>query len=391
MKICHVITRMIIGGAQENTLLTCRGHVEHGHETMLLTGPTTGPEGKLLQANPIPGLRVVENPHLCRELNPWHDTLALRSLRRWFRANRFDVVHTHSSKAGIVGRIAARQAGVPFVAHTVHGQAFHAYETWWKNQLYIRAERLAARYCDRIYAVAGAMVEQCVAARIAPADMYQVVYSGMELEPFLTSRRDPELRRRLGIPDGAVVIGKIARLFELKGHDTLVAAAAAVVRECPEACFLLVGDGLLRGQLEAEIRARGLENHFVFAGLVPPTEIPALVGQMDILAHLSLREGLPRSVVQGLAAGIPAVAHPLDGTPEVVRDGVTGFLCPPGDSAAVAAALARLVRDPGLRRRLGAAGRERVRNDFDWRRMVDVLEADYRAHLTNSADGRILT
>ena len=387
MRIAHVITRMIIGGAQENTLLTVRGHLEHGHDAVLITGPTDGPEGKLLQTRPVPGLQVVEIPRLCRALHPLHDLRAYRHLVRVFRAGRFEVVHTHSSKAGILGRFAARRAGVPLVVHTVHGQAFHPYQGGLANRIYIAAEQLAARRCDRIYAVAQAMIDQCVAAGVAPAAKYQVVYSGMELEPFLNGTRDPDLRRRLGIPTGALVIGKIARLFELKGHDTLIAAASKIVKACPEVRFLLVGDGLLRPALEAEIRRRGLESFFIFTGLVPPADIPMYVHQMDILAHFSLREGLPRSVVQGLAAGLPAVAHPLDGTPEVVADGKTGILCSPQDPAAVAAALIRLLHDPGLRARLGNAGRERVRHDFDWRRMVEVLETDYARHLTNTPHG----
>ncbi|MFA4945406.1 MAG: glycosyltransferase family 4 protein [Lentisphaeria bacterium] len=381
MRIAHVITRMIVGGAQENTLLTLRGHLEHGHEAVLVTGPTEGPEGKLLQEQPLPGLEVVVIPDLCRELAPLRDLRAYCGLRNLFARRQFAVVHTHSSKAGILGRLAARRAGVPVVVHTVHGQAFHPYQGRLANALYIAAEKFAARRCDRIYAVAQAMVEQCVAAGIAPRDRYQVVYSGMELEPFLAARPDPGLRRELRIPPEAVVVGKIARLFELKGHDLLIEAAPAVVQACPETVFLLVGDGLWRDRLEAKIRGLGLTAHFRFTGLVPPAAIPRYVGQMDILAHLSLREGLPRSVVQALAAGLPAVAHPLDGTPEVVAEGATGFLVPPGDPAAVAAALVRLIRDPALRQRLGAAGQARVRHDFDWRTMVATLEASYAALL----------
>lgn len=377
MKICHVITRMIVGGAQENTLLSVRGHLANGHDAVLVTGPTTGPEGKLLQEQPLPEGRVVELPHLCRAVHPLNDRRAYCELRNYFMTNKFDVVHTHSSKAGILGRAAARAAGVPLVVHTVHGQAFHPYQNALVNRAYIWAERWAARRCDRIYAVAQAMIDQCVAAGIAPREKYQVVYSGMDLEPYLAARRDPELRRALGIPEHAPVVGKIARLFELKGHEYLIEAASGVVREFPEVRFLLVGDGLLRGELEVEIARRGLEKNFVFTGLVPPSHIPQYVAQMDVLAHLSLREGLPRTVVQALAGGIPAVAFPLDGTPEVVFDGETGLLCPAKDAKAVEAALLRLLRSPQAAAAMGARGRELVRERFDWRRMVAVLEGEY--------------
>ena len=377
LRICHVITRMIVGGAQENTLLTVRGLIEKGHDTVLLTGPTSGPEGELLAAERVPGLQLVEEPLLTRALRPWTDMSAYRSLTRYFKAGRFDVVHTHSSKAGVLGRLAARRAGVPLVIHTVHGQAFHPYEAWWRNQLYIVAERVAARSSDRIFAVAQAMIDQCVAARVAPRDKYRVVYSGMEIEHFLAAEPDEALREQLRIPRDALVVGKIARLFELKGHEYLIAAAPAIVSEIPNVRFLLVGDGILRETLGKEIAARGLEEHFIFTGLVPPAEVPRYTALMDVLVHLSLREGLPRTVVQALASGVPAIGFDLDGTPEVVRNGETGFVCPPKNVDAVRDALLRCLRDPELRRTLGQNGREFVRERFSWRRMADTIEAEY--------------
>ncbi|MDX9981002.1 MAG: glycosyltransferase family 4 protein [Lentisphaeria bacterium] len=382
MRICHIITRMIVGGAQENTLLTCRDHLEKGHQVVLVTGPTAGPEGKLLQKQPLPGLEIVEIPDLVRELAPLADWRACRDLRKLFRERRFDVVHTHSSKAGIVGRIAAWKERVPVVVHTVHGQAFHPYQAAWRNQLYILAERYAARRCHRIYAVAQAMIDQCVAARVAPPEKYQVVYSGMDMAAFANARPEPALRAALGLPEDALVVGKVARLFELKGHEYLVQAAPAIVARFPQVRFLLVGDGNLRGELEAEIARLGLAEHFVFAGLVPPADVCRYTALMDVLVHLSLREGLPRTVVQGLASGVPAVGFPLDGTPEVILEGRTGLLCPTGDAAAVAAAVNALLGNPERRRAMGAAGRELVLERFSWQRMGDVLEAEYRRLLT---------
>lgn len=388
MRICHLITRMIVGGAQENTLLSVRGLLERGHEVVLATGPSPGPEGKLLDTQAVPGLRPVEIRDLERELSPLRDWRACRRLERFFREGCFDVVHTHSSKAGILGRLAARRAGVPLVVHTVHGQAFHPYERWWRNRLFIHAERFAARRSDRIFAVCQAMVDQCVAARVAPASLYRVIYSGMELEPFLAARRDAELRTQLGIPVAAPVVGMIARLFPLKGHDRLLAAAPRIVAAVPQVRFLLVGDGILRAQLEREIERLGLRHAFVFAGLVPPAAIPLYTAQMDVLAHLSLREGLPRAVVQALASAVPAVAFPLDGTPEVIRDGETGRLCPVADAAAVADAVVGLLCDPQARQAMGDRGRERVRTRFDWRTMVTQLEEEYVAGLQRAAARR---
>jgi len=388
LRICHVITRMIVGGAQENTLLTVRGLMDLGHDVVLLTGPTRGPEGKLLEKSSVPGLRTVAEPQLVRELAPVRDLLAYRALRRYFRRHRFDVVHTHSSKAGVLGRIAASRAGCPAIFHTVHGQAFHPYERGWRNWLYRQAEHVAAKRCDHIFAVAQAMIDQCVSAKIAPAAKYSVAYSGMELSAYDDPAPDQELRSALGIPPDALVVGKIARLFELKGHEYLLAAAPAIVNEFPDVRFLLVGDGMLRAALAAEVAARGLTKHFVFAGLVPPDHIPRYLSLMHVLVHLSLREGLPRTVVQALASRKPAVAFALDGTPEVLKDGQTGFICPPQNTAAVEDAVRRLLRNPELRREMGARGHAFVKTRFDWRQMVAQLEAKYRQVLADKQEVR---
>lgn len=379
MKICHVITRMIVGGAQENTLYTIRGHLEKAHQVTLVTGPSAGPEGCLLRSFTPPGMTLVEMPGLVREISPWKDWQCLRQLTRFFREKRFDVVHTHSSKAGVLGRIAARRAGVPFVVHTVHGQAFHPYQGWLKNRFYVLAEWLAAKYCDRVYAVAAAMVDQCVEAGVAPREKYRVVYSGMDLASFANARRDLGLRRRLGIPEDALVVGMVARLFELKGHDKMIEAAPEIVARHPGVRFLIVGDGVLRPSLQAEIARRHLEKYFVFAGLIPPEQVPQHIAQMDVLAHLSLREGLPRACVQALAAAVPVVAYPLDGTPEIVIDGRTGLMAEPGNVGQIAANVNAMLDSADMRAAMGEAGRQLVLERFDWHKMADILEQEYLA------------
>ena len=373
LSICHVITRMIVGGAQENTLLSCLGQRAAGHRVVLVTGPSPGPEGELLARMKAPDLEIVVIDDLVRELSPRRDLRAYRALRKFFRERRFDVVHTHSSKAGVLGRFAAHAAHVPCVVHTIHGQAFHAYEKPWKNFLYKLSERLAARVSDRIFAVAQAMIDQCAASRIAPAGKYQVVYSGMEMSRFLHAERNPVLREKLHIPAEAPVIGTLARLFELKGYDHVLRAAPTVLARHGEAHFLIVGDGILRESLEREAEKLGIRDRFHFAGLVAPDRVPDYLAQMDMLWHLSLREGLPRSVVQALATGIPALGFRLDGTPEVILDGRTGYCLAPGDDDGVARRTIELLDHPEEAARMGAAGRALVRERFDAPRMSRIL------------------
>ena len=377
MKICHVITRMIVGGAQENTMLTIRGHLEKGHEVELATGFSPGREGKLLENARYGTFPVVEFPDLVREISPWHDLKAYFALKKYFRNNRFDVVHTHSSKAGIIGRLAARAAGVPVVVHTVHGQAFHPYQSRLKNRLFIFLERFAARFCDKIYAVAQAMIDQCVAAKVAPAEKYMVVYSGMDTAAFDRAERDEALREKLGIPPHAQVIVTVARLFAQKGYEYVIPAAEQVLKENPDAHFLFVGDGPLYDTLIAELKSKNIAGNFHFAGLVPPAEVASYIAQADLLWHLSLHEGLPRAVVQALAVGIPAIGFALDGTPEVVINGETGFVTAAEDVDAVAEKSVMLLNDPVLRREFGKNGKCRVLEQFDWHRMSDILEKEY--------------
>lgn len=377
MKICHVITRMIVGGAQENTLLSCRGALEAGHDVTLVTGPSPGPEGELLKRVSCPGLKIVECPWLVREIAPLSDLKAFLHLKKLFRTELYDVVHTHSSKAGIVGRFAARAAGVPLVVHTIHGLAFHRYEKFWKNLLYIACERAAAPCGKRIYAVAQAMIDQSLAAGVGSPEQYKVVYSGMELDRFLHAKPDPVLRKKLGIPEDAVVLATLARLFPLKGYEQFLPVAVKLAKELPQIHCLIIGNGTMMEEIREFIRKEGVESRFSFAGLVAPGEVGNYLALASVLVHFSLREGLPRAAVQALASGKPVIAYALDGTPEVVIPGKTGYLLKPGDRAGAEAAIRELVANPALAAELGANGRKLVESRFGWKTMSDTLLKDY--------------
>lgn len=381
LKICHVITRMIIGGAQENTLLSAIGQAEKGHDVVLLTGPTVGPEGRLLEGKNTGKVKVVENPNLLREVCPFSDIKAYYDLKKYFVEEKFDVVHTHSSKAGIIGRYAAWNAKVPLIVHTVHGQAFHRYEKPWKNKIYIILEKLAEKKCHKIFAVAQAMINQCLNNGIGYTEKYRVVYSGMEIETFLNAKYDYALKMRLGIPENSLVVGTLARLFHLKGYDHIVQIATKIIEAVPNTYFLLIGDGILKEKIKKDAYEAGLEKHFVFAGLIRPELIPSYLSIVNLLLHLSLREGLPRSVVQSLASGKPAIAFNLDGTPEVLIDGKTGFIAEPDEVDKVISETIELLKDQAKREEMGKNGRVLVAKNFDWHFMVDELETEYYKQL----------
>lgn len=379
MRVLHVITRLIIGGAQENTIASVRGlRHRHGVETRLLCGPATGAEGSLhAELAGEPGVLGIV-PALTRPICPWKDLLALHQLIREFRRWQPDIVHTHSGKAGLLGRLAAARVKVPIIVHTIHGPSFGQFQGAFVNWLYITAERVAGRVTTHFVCVADAMAKQYIAYGIGTPDRYSTIRSGFDPAPYLNAKNDPALRQKFGFTPDDFVVGKIARLFKLKGHDDLFAIAPDLIAKCPKMKFLLVGDGPWRQRFERRANKLGLQQHFAFAGLVHPNQVPQLVGIMDAVVHLSRREGLPRALPQALAAGKPVVAYDCDGASEVCIQEQTGFLVRPGNLSELATRLLQLANDPGLRERLGIQGRALVQTQFNLETMVDKLYALYR-------------
>ncbi len=385
MHVVHIITRLIVGGAQENTLLTVEDQQQlHGDRVTLITGPGLGPEGSLEPRAQAAGVDLRLVPEFRRNLHPWRDWSSYRSLIRLLQEIRPEIVHTHSSKAGILGRRAANRLGIPAV-HTIHGAAFHYGQKWYAKSLYRWLERQAGPGTAKFISVADAMTDQYVAAGVAPREKFVTISSGFDVEPFLNPPRSREtVRRELGIADDEVVIGKVGRLFPLKGHEFVIAAAGEVLQRNPRVRFLFVGDGILRGEFESQLNAAGLRDRFVFTGLVPPTQIPELLHAMDIVVHTSVWEGLARVLPQGLIAGKPVVSYDVDGAREVVIPGETGFLLPPQSIPELVNALCELAVDAALRERLGAAGRVRFTDQFRHQTMTRRIREVYAEVLGRS-------
>ncbi len=378
MRIVHIITRLIVGGAQENTILSCQGQHERGHEVTLITGPPMGPEGSLLERAQSQGYRVEVYDEMRRSILPRKDWKTYRRLIQRLREIKPDVVHTHSSKAGIIGRWAAHKAQMPFIVHTIHGLAFTASTSRLANAFYEMLERKTAPLTHKIVCVADAMRDQSLAAHIGAPEQYVTIYSGMDPAPFLHPPAPREqVRAELGLREGDVAVGTIARLFELKGHDDLLDIAPQLCAKYPNLRFLWVGDGVLREQFERRIAEMNLTDRFILTGLVPPARIPELVNAMDILVHPSRREGLARALPQASLAGKPVITYDIDGNREGVLDHTTGYVLPPFDKALLAERLSSLTEQPTLRDSLGAAGREFALKRFDVKGMIDAMEELY--------------
>ena len=387
MRVTHIITRLVVGGAQENTIATVLGLRAKPNVTVqLISGPTTGPEGSLEKSLAHCPELLTLVPTLIRAVHPLKDFLALQHLTRLLKAQQPDIVHTHSGKAGILGRIAAARAKVPVIIHHIHGPSFGPFQGNFANTLFTAAERYAARYTTHFFCSAGAMTQLYVAAGIGKPEMYTRIFSGFKVEPFAAATNDLTLRDELKIPRDAFVIGKIARLFPLKGHEDLLHILKRILPDCPQAHVLFVGDGTLRPHIQQRVHELGLTHHVTFTGLVPPDAVPRYVGIMDCLAHLSTREALSRALPQALAAGKPVVSYDFDGANEICLDGQTGFLIKQGHDNAAAERILLLARDPQLRATLGQRGQTFVRANFSVEQMVNTIHQRYKTLITHKAN-----
>ena len=406
MRILHISTRLILGGSQENTVLSCEGQAQRGHEVHLAFGPIYGPEGSLLERvqrfRTSDGRAITTHvvPDMIRAIHPLRDWRGYRQLITLIRTLRPDVVHTHSSKAGVIGRAAAWACRAPAVVHTIHGPPFYAGQNPLVRRLYIASERFAAKRCHAIVSVADAMTGQYLAEGIGRSEQYTTVRSGMEVETFLHAAPGEDraaVRGALGLSDADFVVGTVARLAHQKGHDDLLDALAADLKRDPRYRLLWVGDGWWRERLIAKARgvgitvaeldrgaASGTAAQLIITGLVPPERVPGLMRGMDVLAHPSYREGLPRTVPQALLCGTPVVAYDADGTREACLDPAavgaeraTGRLVRVGDRAGLREAIVWMAEHPDQRAAMAERGRAWCMGAFSVEAMVNGLEAVY--------------
>jgi len=382
--VVHVITKLELGGAQRNTLYTVE-HLDGARwDKVLVCG-----EGGVLDEEARAGrtFRTLFVPSLVREMRPLRDAAALWSLWRVLRRLRPALVHTHSTKAGILGRIAARLAGAPVVIHTVHGFSFSPFHPPLRRLLYRWAERLAAPLTTRFLAVSRANLEEGVRLGLWRRDRVDLVRSGISIEKYRGAPADRDRQRRaLGLPEGAAVVGSVGNFKPQKGPMELLKAFALVARQVPEAHLVVAGDGPLRGEFEEGVRAHGLEDRVRLLGW--RRDVPGLLQAFDVFLLTSLWEGLPRSLLQARAAGLPVVATAVDGSVEAVEEGVTGYLVPPRNPLAAAGRVLELLGDAGLRRRMGEAARDGL-EEFGIERMVERQDEIYRELLGSVGPSRL--
>jgi glycosyltransferase involved in cell wall biosynthesis len=380
MKIVHIITRLILGGAQENTLITCKGLAARGHDVTLITGPALGPEGELFEQTKKQKFKTIVINSLRRPISPIYDVPAYREIKKYLEEIQPDIVHTHSAKAGILGRFAAYNLSRrPKIIHSVHGLSFHQYQNFLLNRFYIAVERATAKKTDAFICVADAMTQKSLAAGIGRPEQFITAYSAIEEDEFLNPIADQQrndFRRKYDMPQDAIVLVTIARLFHLKGHKYIIESAKEIAARFDNCIWLFVGDGILKNQIQKQIADYGLSDRFRFTGLLPVQQMPLVIQSSDILVHCSLREGLARVLPQAMLCGKAAISFDIDGAAEVVNPD-TGRLIEPENVEQLTDACAELIANENLRTMLGKNGREFVREKFAPEVMINKIEQLY--------------
>jgi glycosyltransferase involved in cell wall biosynthesis len=370
--VCHIITRLELGGAQQNTLYTVSHLDPEKFRPILITGEPGLLDG---EARKLAGVEFYQIPSLVRAIRPLSDLRALLALVRLLRRIKPAIVHTHSSKAGILGRAAAWLAGVPIVIHSIHGFGFTRYQPVPVRRMLVALECLAAKGTTRFFAVSDANRQLGVAIGLFPESRCAVIRSGVDVAAIRRLEVDTAAKKReLGLEPGRPVVGMVAPMKPQKAPLDFVRVAARVAGKKPETQFLFVGDGELREAMENEIARLGLLKSFRMAGW--RRDVPALMRCLDVFVLTSLWEGLPRVYLEALASGVPVVGTRVDGAAEVVRDGVNGYLLAPGDVNGMAERVLALLANPTLAADMGRRG-ESLPPEFDIHDMVRRQEQEY--------------
>jgi glycosyltransferase involved in cell wall biosynthesis len=378
MKIAHIITRMDRGGAPDIVRLIMEKAPAADFDMALLYGPTILPSEKTKVFLARLGPKAVVIPSLKRAIDPLADARAFGQITRALREGAFNLVHVHTAKAGILGRLSARKARVSRVVYSPHGLDFHGYFGPLGSRLIVMAERFAAGYCDKIHALTGLEKEALAKFSVCTADKVEVIPSGVEREGLRMSLEAQEaLKNRFAVGAPVPAVGFVGRLEPVKGPQFFVEAARRIHARLPRAKFLVIGDGSLRAKMERSVAEYGLALQFIFTGWIEDAE--KVFAALDVLLMPSVNEAVGRSALEAQAAGVPVVATRVGGVPEIVRDGVTGLLVEQGDTDAMAAAVLSLLEDPQRRQAMAEAARGWVDEKFSADAMVKGFTDLYRS------------
>lgn len=381
-KVIRVIARLNVGGPAIHVILLTQGLDPERYESILVSGVEAPEEGNMLDLAEEKGVKPRIYPLLGRELNLFGDLKTLWQLYRLFRREKPDVVHTHTAKAGSVGRLAAWLASVPVIVHTFHGHVLHGYFGPAKTRFFRSIERWLARITTHIIAVSETCRQDLLTYRISTPEHIQTIHLGLELEPF----RHPDagsrerLRKEWGVPHDAFAVGIIARMVPIKRHEDLFRAIPAVLRSHPDTWFLIVGDGELRPELETLADELAIRHRVVFCGF--RDDRANVYAALDLVTLTSANEGLPVAVIESLSAGKPVVATRVGGVPELIEEGVSGYMAEPGNPDSIAKALLKAVQAPEATRAMGQHAQEKTIRAFSISRLIEDINRLYDSFLS---------
>lgn len=388
IRVLRVIARLNIGGPAIHTILLTAGLDPDRFESTLVTGVEAAHEGNMLALAEEKGVQPLVVPQLGRELHPLKDLATVLRLRRLMRRVRPDIVHTHTAKAGAVGRTAAKLSGVPVIVHTFHGHVFHSYFGPAKTKFFLFIERRLARMSDAIVAVSEKQREEMAGYGVAPIEKIHVIPLGFDLAPFERPAAGV-FRKELGLGAGEKLVGIVARITAVKNHELFLDAAALVKERVPAARFVIVGDGELRSRIEQRARDLDLEDSVILTGW--RSDLPEIYADLDVLALTSLNEGTPVSVIEAMASGCPVVSTRVGGVPDLVDEDVTGLMAGSGDARGLAEAIARLLTEPDLARRIADSARTFALERFRVERLVADVQKLYEELLRAKGVGKHLS
>ena len=383
INILHIHTLPVVSGSGINTLLSMRGMDRSTFEVELACAPG----GRLIDLVRESRMKVSTFPNLVQPVNPIRDIPAVLDLYRLIKDRGYHIVHTHNSKAGFLGRLAARLADVPVIIHTVHGFAFHDMEPLWRQTLFRNLERLASRWCDKMIFISQPLIDWALREGIGSSDKMIKIYSGIDLNRFTPVSQDQkELNRaRWGLGKKDPVIGMVSKLWDGKGHTVLIEAFREIKKEMPDARLVIVGEGYLYPVLRGLAEGYHLADSILFTGF--QMNVSELISTFDVAVLPSFFEGMGRVLLEAMAMERPVVASRVGGIPDLIKNGVNGLLTPPGDVRALADALKKVLSDKGLAHEMGRLGREMTTDQFNSDAMVRSIQGLYRECLMEKGIG----
>lgn len=376
IKVAHIITRLDAGGSSTNTIETVARLDKEKFDSVLIYGLTQDPDGKIAQHIDSKNISVKFIPDLQREIHPIKDLKAFYRLYFEIKKGRFDIVHTHTSKAGILGRWAAKFAKIPCIIHTPHGHVFYGYFNKILTKIFIEIEHLTAIITDRIITLTNIGKSEYVSFRIASPEKFIPIYSGIDVTKFENvPDRILTMKHSFRIPDDVVIVGTVTRLEPIKGNNILIAAFADLLKKHPHCCLIIIGEGPLKNELKNQARQLQISEKVIFTGF--QSDITSWLYTFDVFVLASLNEGMGRVILEAMSCGKPIIASRTGGIPELIVDQKTGLLTPPGDVPALMLAMSILVQSKDIRQKFGDAGKMRIDKTFSIDMMMKQIESLY--------------